>query len=83
MFAIGHSFGAHIVCNYLGGYPGIGECLLEGGVALSPPCDMIKTALHINSCWVGRLLVNALKRNIIRPNLHIFKTKKAKELGLS
>ena len=83
IYAVGHSFGGHLLCNYLGGYPGTAPCLIDGAVGMAPPTDMLAVALHVNSSWLGGLLAGVQNAAMIIPNRGMFESQAAERLGLS
>lgn len=67
IYAVGFSFGALLLANYLGQFADDASRLVKAAVLIGCPWDLVKSALHLDSSWSGRYLFN--------PNLTLFLNK--------
>ncbi len=40
-----------MLSNYVSGYPGIGKCLIDSAVTMSPPVDLVKVSTSMYVDW--------------------------------
>jgi predicted alpha/beta-fold hydrolase len=65
------------VSNYFCETEGVGKCLLDGGIALSPLCNLMECSkhLHYKYPFFEKIFAKGCLRQLIKPNKHLFMDK--------